>query len=346
MQNTVLASTLGLTQTFHTVLRQQRNVLLLAGTPRDQLADFTASVCAGLSGDPRQLECRFLYDARGSELYELICQQPEYYPTRTEAAILQRHARSIRELTGPCHLIELGSGSSAKTDYLLAAYQDQAPPLCYTPIDISVTALKRAGRAIINKRPGVQVVGIHGTYQDSLPLVQCASPALLIFLGSTIGNFTSQEQQDFWPEVADSLQPGDYFLLGIDLVKDKSILEAAYNDAAGITAAFTRNYFARMNRELGCSLELGGIKHVAYYNDTKQRIEIHAEFRDPQTITIPAAARSFRVASGERILIEVSAKFNHEVVAQTLRRHGLQSVRTFMDDQRWFALLLLRKVEA
>lgn len=346
MQYAALSSPLGLTETFHTALRQQRNIVLQAGSLRDHLADFADSVCAGFSKRPRQLECRFLYDARGSELYERICVQPEYYPTRTEAAILQRHSREISELTGPCNLIELGSGSSTKTDYLLAAYQDQGRPVCYTPIDISATALKMAGRAIIDKRPAVQVVGIHGTYSDSFPLLQCASPVLLIFLGSTIGNFKSGEQQAFWQEVVASMQPGDYFLLGVDLIKDKRILEAAYNDAACITAAFTKNYFVRMNRELGCSLEIERIDHIAFFNEERQRIEIYAGFRDARAIDIVPAKRTFRVASGERILIEVSGKFHLPTLQQSLFGYGLRTVRTFTDDRKWFGLLLLKKIES
>lgn len=346
MQYAALSETTALATTFYDAIQHQQNVLLQASSLRNQQADFSESVCAGLSGTPRQLECRFLYDARGSELYELICEQPEYYPTRTESAILRRSARTISELTGPCHLIELGSGSSTKTGYLLAAYQGQGRPVCYTPIDISVTALKMAGREIINQRPGVQVVGIHGTYSDSFPLLQCASPALLIFLGSTFGNFSQEEQLAFWPELTASLQAGDYFLLGLDLLKDKGIIEAAYNDAAGLTAAFTKNYFARMNRELGCSLDLERIEHVAFFNEAEQRIEIYGEFRDQQTIDVVPAAQRFAIVGGERILVEVSRKFELANIQQTMRLHGLQTVRVFTDDREWFALLLLRKVEA
>ncbi|MEJ2689406.1 MAG: L-histidine N(alpha)-methyltransferase [Deltaproteobacteria bacterium] len=346
MQYAALSDSRCLTETFHTVLRQQRNIVLQAGSLRNHRADFATSVCAGLSKCPKRLECRFLYDARGSELYEEICVQPEYYPTRTEAAILRRNARTISELTGPCHLIELGSGSSSKTDYLLAAYQGRNRPLCYTPIDISAAALKMAGRAILHKRPGVQVVGIHGTYRDSFALLRCASPLLLIFLGSTIGNFNPKEQQAFWLEIAASLQAGDYFLLGIDLVKDSGILEAAYNDAAGVTAAFTKNYFARINRELGSSLNLEDIEHVAFYNEEQHRIEIYAEFRVPQTLEIVPAGRIFSIEGGERILVEISTKFHLAAMQQTMHDHGLRTVATFTDENEWFALLLLRKGEA
>jgi len=345
MQYAALSDSMRLTKTFHIVLRQQKNIVLRAGSLRNHLADFTESVCAGLGEYPRKLECRFLYDARGSELYEQICSQPEYYLTRTEAAILRECSRIVSELTGPCHLIELGSGSSTKTDYLLSAYQRFGGPLCYTPIDISATALRMAGQSIIEKRPGVQVVGIHGTYSDSFALLRCASPVLLIFLGSTIGNFSIDERRGFWPEVAGSLRPGDYFLLGIDLVKDKSILEAAYNDAAGITAAFTKNYFARMNRELGCALDIEDIEHIAFYNQEQSRIEIYAGFCRTQIIDIVPAGKTFTICGGERILIEISTKFLLDEVQRTMHDHGMQIIRTFTDEKKWFALLLLRKVE-
>jgi L-histidine N-alpha-methyltransferase len=345
MHYAALSDSMGLTEIFHIALQQQRNVVLRAGSLRNHLADFTESVCSGLGKYPRKLECRFLYDAKGSELYEQICAQPEYYPTRTEAAILRECSRMVSELTGPCHLIELGSGSSTKTDYLLSAYQRFGGPLCYTPIDISATALKMAGQSIIDRRPGVQVIGIHGTYSDSFAVLRFVSPVLLIFLGSTIGNFSVDERRAFWPEVAGSLRGGDYFLLGIDLVKEKHTLEAAYNDAAGITAAFTKNYFARMNRELGCTLDIEEIEHIAFYNQEKYRIEIYAGFRRTQNIDIVPSGKTFTICGGERILIEISTKFRLDEVQRTMHDHGLQIIRTFTDEKKWFALLLLRKVE-
>ena len=335
-----------LKETFQTSLSRQRNIVLRACSLRNPVLDFAESVSRGLAMKPRRLECRFLYDARGSEFYEQICAQPEYYLTRTEATILRGHASAISQETGPCHLIELGSGSSAKTDHLLAAYQGHDRPVRYTPIDISASALHTAGQAILDKRPRVQVVGVHGTYRDSFPILQCASPALVLFLGSTIGNFTPEEEREFWDDVSANLHAGDYFLLGVDLVKEKGILEAAYNDTAGVTADFTKNYFVRMNRDLGCSLDVGQIEHVAAYNETASQIEIYAEFRRGQRTRIRPTGNCFSVKSGERILVEISRKFRLAEVKSTLASYGLRTVRTFADERDWFALLLMRKTHS
>ena len=298
-----------LTECFHDALENQQNIVLQSGSLLDPVGDFGVSVANGLNQSPPVLECRFLYDARGSALYEQITEQEEYYPTRTEAAILQKNAAEISSLTGPCMLIELGSGSSVKTDYLLSAYQSRYTKICYTPIDISANALKDAGRSIILQRPQVQVVGIHGTYADSFPLIRCASPSLVIFLGSTIGNFTPEEEHIFWSDISKNMQAGDHFLLGVDLVKDTAILEAAYNDRNRITEQFTMNYFARMNRELSTAIDLDRIAHRAFFNPDREQMEIYLEFLDDQTITLPDQQQSFSFAGGERVMLEISRKF-------------------------------------
>ncbi len=328
---------------FNTALDEQQNVVIKAGSLTDPKNDFARSVSKGLGSDPRELECRFLYDAKGSALYEEICNQPEYYPTRTEEKILRKRSSDISRLTGPCTLIELGSGSSVKTSHLLTAYQNLYNNVCYTPIDISSSALKDAGRAIIDKHPKVQVVGVHGTYSDSFPLIRCASPALLIFLGSTIGNFKPEAENAFWSDVTANMQNGDYFLLGVDLIKDVGVLEAAYNDRAGVTEQFTLNYFARMNRELGSGINLDSLAHFAFYNRDKSQIEIFAEFHDDMDIMVKPLNKSFVINRGEKILLEISRKFNLTNVQDKLAGYGLNPIRTFTDEQNWFGLILLEK---
>jgi L-histidine N-alpha-methyltransferase len=332
-----------LCETFDAALQKNQNLVIQAGSLQDPVQSFAVSVCKGLEKQPRQLECRFLYDAHGSELYEKICSQPEYYLTRAEAEILQQYAGEISRETGPCHLIELGSGSSVKTDYLLSAYQAQHTNVCYTPIDISATALKMAGKAIIANKPDVQVVGIHGTYNDSFQLIRHTSPALVVFLGSTLGNFNEEEEHEFWQEISQHMQIGDYLLLGVDLVKDIPIIEAAYNDAAGITAAFTRNYFTRMNRELGSSLDLDQIKHVAFFNPEKSRMEIYLKFTEAQKIFIESLQKTFSVAEGEMLQVEISRKFHLPAVKDCLKAHGFQTLQTYTDDKSWFGLILFQK---
>lgn len=324
--------------------RRPRSVILKAGSNReDPVKDFATSVAAGLDRRPRILESRFLYDEMGSRLYEQITVQPEYYLTRTEASILARHAVEISHLTGPSTLVEFGSGYSVKTDYLFSAYKNLNSKMCYVPIDVSESALRGAISNINRRHPEVQVIGIHGTYQDAFPVFDVTSPIMVIFLGSTIGNMNREECMIFFNTVADHLEPGDHFLLGVDLLKERELLEAAYNDAAGISDEFTRNLFARMNRELGSEIDLSGIEHVARFNGDHEQIEIHARFKEAQKIDLPMMRRTFRIEAGEKILTEISRKFNLETLVPSLEMLGLRPKKIFTDERKWFALLLLEK---
>jgi L-histidine Nalpha-methyltransferase len=242
-------------------------------------------------------------------------------------------------------LVELGSGSAVKTDYLLSAYATEPYWLRYLPIDISESALRQAGRAISRRHPNVRFTAINGTFEDAFPVFETISPAMVLFLGSTIGNLDEQQAHLFWQAITAHMPAGDYFLLGVDLVKDKAILEAAYNDAAGITAAFTRNLFARMNRELGAAIATESVKHVARFNATGERIEIHGRFTTDQIIDIGPRGQSFAIGAGEEILIEISRKFRVDTLAADLAGYGLELRKSFTDRQGWFALLLLRKTK-
>ncbi len=320
--------------------------LVPAPGAEDSVLAFARSVAAGLSDAPKWLHCRFLYDAEGSRLFEAITEQPEYYPTRTEAAILARHAGKIREVTGPVTLVELGSGYSVKTEHLLNAYSRHADTLRYVPVDVSDSALRAASRSIAENFDDVQFTGIAGTYGSALPVLRQLSPQMVIFLGSTIGNFNEGESTAFWRSVAGHLPLGDFFLLGVDLEKDPAILEAAYNDAAGVTARFTRNYFARMNRELGSEIDLDEIEHLAFWSPARRRMEIYARFRSAQTIEIAPLDQSFEIAAGERILLEISRKYRLPQLTRELAKFGFEVKRSFTDEKRWFALLLLERIDA
>jgi L-histidine Nalpha-methyltransferase len=304
--------------------------------------EFATAVMIGLSDHPRWLPCRFLYDERGSRLFDAICETPEYYLTRTESAILAASAGHIRDLTGPVTLIELGSGSAAKTGHLLAAYSDAARSMRYVPVDVSESALRAGTTAMSRAHPAVRITGIHGTYDAAFPLLRELSPAMLVFLGSTIGNFNQAEAALFWTNVAAHLAPGDFALLGMDLVKDPALIAAAYNDAAGHSAEFTRNIFHRMNRELGAGLDLGQIDHVASYNQEWQRVEIFARFTGEQTVHLRPLGRDVRVRAGERVMTEISRKFVLDELEQYLAGFGFELRRVFTDDRRWFAVLLLQ----
>jgi L-histidine Nalpha-methyltransferase len=324
-------------------LRRRESIILDVGRHGDPQNDFAIAVARGLRAQPRQIPCRYLYDRVGSHLYEQICQQPEYYPTRTEAAILARHAPFIAELTGPVSLLELGAGSSTKTALLLAAYLGAGDLPGYFPIDVSSSAL-RLGQAELGRAfPQVTTIGLHSRYEEALPLARLVAPAMVLFLGSTLGNFGREEASSFLTTLSGQMTEGDYFLLGLDLVKETALLEAAYNDAAGVTAAFTRNLFARMNRELGTAIDLHTIEHQARYIAEKQRIEIHARFTAAQSIRLAGSGQTFHIAAGERIQTEISRKYRSEQISPWLSAFGFSTRRIFTDERDWFALALLQK---
>jgi len=317
---------------------------------RDELGDrelaraaFAQSIVRGLSDTPRWLSCRYLYDAEGSALFEAITRQPEYYLTRTEDALLAAHAIALRAYVGPSTLVELGSGNSSKTRHLLRAWTGGGQQARYVPIDISREILEASAAALDADFPTLTVSALAGTYEQAFTRLREFSPLVLLFLGSSLGNFNRSETAAFLAQVADALSPGDHLLLGLDLVKEPRTLEAAYDDAAGVSAAFTRNLFARMNSELGTRLDLDAIQHVAYWNETSERIDIFARFTKPAIIELPELGRRFRLAAGEMVLTEVSRKFRLPEMSAIAARHGFDTVATRTDPQFAFALQLLRR---
>jgi iron(II)-dependent oxidoreductase len=284
---------------------------------------FALSVAAGLDGRPRKLDARYLYDAAGSDLFEQITAQPEYYLTRAEDALLAAGARAIRAHAGASTLVELGSGASTKTRRLLDAWC-AAGPASYVPIDVDLHYLTQACAGLSTAYPTLAIEGLGASYDRALPVLAGLTPKTLAFLGSSLGNLGWREHTEFCATVAAALSPGDHFLVGVDLVKDSAALEAAYDDAAGITAAFTRNMFSRMNRDLGTDIPVDAVRHVAYYDAERERVEIFAEALREWTVRIPALERTFRVARGERILTEVSHKFRPEAVVAMIERLGFR----------------------
>lgn len=304
---------------------------------------FARDVAIGLTDTPRWLPCQYLYDAEGSRLFEEITRQPEYYPTRTEAGILEAAAGAVAARTGSVALIELGSGSSRKTSLLLDAYTDAFGSVTYVPVDVSEAAIRGAERRFAELHPEVEFAGIVGRYEEAFPLFRRHSPAMVMFLGSTIGNFNHGESLRFWRQVARALEPGDFFLLGVDLVKDRTVLEAAYNDAAGVTSRFTRNLFVRMNRELGAGIDVDGIEHVARYNDEWQRIEIFARFTAAQCVRVGPLDLQIPVAAGETVMTEISRKFVLDHLEPYVRLFGFGVAERYTDERNWFGVLLLQR---
>ncbi len=316
---------------------------MLDPADQDTLLEFARSVARGLSDTPRWLQCQYLYDSTGSALFDEITRQPEYYLTRTENAILAQHAAEIRELTGRVTLIELGSGSSVKTDHLLRAYTANGESLRYVPVDVSETALRSAAADIRRRHPDIDPSGIVGRYEAAFPLFRNHSPCMVLFLGSTVGNLNRDESLLFWTDLSESLSPGDFVLLGADLVKDVELLEAAYNDKAGVTARFTKNLVARINRDLGATVDLDEIEHVSRYNVEWQRIETFVKFLSDQDIYLEPLDQKFTIGAGEMVMSEISRKFVLENLIEYLRAFGLTSRRVFSDEKEWFGVLLLQR---
>lgn len=306
---------------------------------------FAQSIALGLSAQPRRLSCRYLYDDRGSQLFDQITDQPEYYLTNAEAALLARHAPEIRRLAGTATLVELGSGTSTKTRHLLDAWTSSGPAT-YVAVDICPGIVAQSCEALAASYPSLDVRGIAGSYEQAMPRLSGFSPLTVAFLGSTIGNLDDPELSAFLDRLATGLSAGDHFLLGFDLVKDVGALEAAYNDAAGVTAAFTKNLFVRMNRELGTDLDVEQIDHIAYYNQDRERIDIFARFNREATVELRELGRSFRIAPGEMIQTEISRKFHVSDMSDRLARHGFTPVRSFTDDEDRFGMLLVRRKAA
>jgi len=328
---------------FRKALESSAGALVCGRSTAESLRDFSQATVDGLTKSPRRLECRFLYDARGSTLFDRITTQPEYYLTRTEAAILQSHAAEIRDLTGATALVELGSGSSVKTGFLLRAWLAREPFVRYIPIDVSIRALRGACRDLSGSLPAVQVIAVQADYHEALPLFQQASPVMAVFIGSSIGNLEPHEMDAFFSSLAIALSSKDYFLLGIDLVKEQNLIAAAYNDAAGITAQFTRNLFARMNRQLKSGIDLSTVEHLATYHPGLEQVEIYARFTRKQTIHVEPLGVSFLVDEGELIQVEISRKFRLDEFIRYAAKFGFSADATFSDEKNWFALLLLRR---
>ncbi|MET7598192.1 L-histidine N(alpha)-methyltransferase [Streptomyces sp. NPDC004082] len=312
--------------------------LLTRTLPEDATeAALRADVLHGLTRTPKTLPPKWFYDAHGSELFEKITELPEYYPTRAEREILSARAGEIAAATGARTVVELGSGSSEKTRHLL----DALPGLhTYVPVDVSESALSLAGRALAAERPDLGVHALIADFTAGLTLPDTPGPRLVAFLGGTIGNLLPDERAAFLASVRSLLAPGDTLLLGTDLVKDPAVLVAAYDDAAGVTAAFNKNVLSVVNRELGADFDLDGFEHVALWDAANEWIEMRLRSRTAQTVKIPALELAVDFEDGEELRTEISAKFRKERVRDDLAAAGLELAHWWTDEEGRFALSL------
>jgi L-histidine N-alpha-methyltransferase len=315
-------------------------------------ASLRADALAGLTATPKSLPPKWFYDAQGSALFEKITELPEYYPTRAERSILRSVAPRIAELTGAATLVELGSGSSDKTRLLLSALRDAGTLRRYVPVDVSDSALTLAGDALAEEYPGLAVHAVVADFDKYLGLPQAGNadraaggqeddgPRLVAFLGSTIGNMVPAERAVFLRRIRALLRPGDAFLLGTDLVKDPAVLVAAYDDDAGVTAAFNKNVLAVLNAELGADFDLDSFEHVAVWDAEREWIEMRLRATSAQTVRVRDIGLTAEFAAGEEMRTEVSAKFRRGGARAELAAAGLALSTWWTDEGGQFGLSL------
>jgi L-histidine Nalpha-methyltransferase len=305
--------------------------------------DITADAIAGLSRTPKRLPSKYFYDAEGSRLFEAITRQPEYYLTRTELALLEARMDTIAQAIGAgVHVVEFGSGSGRKTELLLDGLDD---PVAYTPIEISRTALMDSVTRLSQHHPEVEMLPVCADFTVPVPLpaaARGASRTLVFFPGSTLGNFGDEEAVRLLASMRRTMGEDGRALIGIDLDKDPAVIEAAYNDLAGVTAAFTLNLLARLNREIGSDFDLQAFRHRAVY--VRERLRIETALVSERAQTVHVGGQAFAFQAGEAMDVEVSQKYTDVSFAALARAAGLRVTHGWNDPQDWFGLRLLQPV--
>lgn len=329
-------------------------------TPLDEgvtgLDPIPREVRSGLLASPKDLSPwpKYFYDAEGSRLFEQITELPEYYQTRAELSILKEKSEDIVETTGFRELVELGSGSASKTRALLDALFDSRDgktdrPPRYVPLDVSESALRESGERLTIEYPKLEIQGYVGDFDTSLGKLlggpQSANGSggrLVIFLGGTIGNFTPEKRRTFLRKISAGLTAGEHVLIGVDLVKDRETLEAAYDDSAGVTARFNKNMLHVLNDRLGAAFDPDLFGHRAVYNQDEQRIEMWLDSRVDQAVPIPALDLDVRFAAGEGVRTEISTKFTPGSASKMLEEADLELLDLYTDERKLFGLALGR----
>jgi L-histidine N-alpha-methyltransferase len=305
-----------------------------------------ADVRAGLTAVPKTLPPKYFYDARGSELFDEITRLPEYYLTRAETSILQRHSADIAALSRCESLVELGSGTSAKTRLLLRALLDGGTLREFVPFDVDPAVLADASDALAAEFPGLAIAPFVGDFEHDIGAIPARGRRTVAFIGSTIGNLEPGVRARFLAQVGAALRPGDTFLLGTDLVKDTGRLLRAYDDAAGVTAAFNRNILVVVNRELDADFDVDEFRHVALWNPENEWIEMRLRAERAQQVTINDLDLAVSFAAGEELRTEISAKFRRERIEAELATAGMRMVRFWTDRRGDFGLTLAEPARA
>jgi L-histidine N-alpha-methyltransferase len=301
----------------------------------DSLAE---DVRDGMSREPKELPPKYFYDSRGSRLFDRITTLPEYYPTRCEREILNRRAPEIVREAAAVELVELGSGSASKTRALLYAMAGSGALRRYVPFDVSESAVQSSAVELVELYPGLRVHGVVGDFERDLERLPQGERRLFAFLGGTIGNLYPDERAAFLSRLRDLMRPGDHLLIGTDLVKDRELLEAAYNDRQGVTAEFNRNILRVVNEGCGADFDLHAFEHVAFFDEANSWIEMRLRANGAQAVRINGADLEVSFGDGEEIRTEISAKFTREAVERELEQAGLRLVEFFTDGGGLFGL--------
>jgi len=309
------------------------------------LASMPEEVRQGLESCPKQLPSKYFYDERGSRLFDRITRLPEYYPTRTERSLLKRLAPEVARVTRARELLELGSGTAEKTRELIEAGLEEGSLQRFLPFDVSREVAEQSAHELARRYPELTVHAVVGDFEQHLAQLPDGRRRLVALLGSTIGNFVEDQAVDLLRRVERIVDEEGWLLLGTDLVKDPAVLEAAYNDSQGVTAAFNRNILEVVNEHLDGDLETEAFAHVAFFNEREERIEMHLEARRAQTARLEAIDLDLQIEAGERILTEVSCKYTRQSVERMLEAAGFSLEHWFTDANDYFGLSLSRPAE-
>jgi len=318
---------------------------LIGDAPTETLTDFQDDIARGMSRPLKRVSCRWFYDETGSDLFEQICDLPEYYPTRAEAEILRARADEIVGLVGDDTMcVELGSGSSIKTRRLLDAFFRVRGRLEYVPIDISPTALETSARELLDDYENLEVIGVVGEYERGFEWMAANADRekLVVWLGSNVGNFDRDSASAFLQVLRNHMTERDHLLLGIDLRKDKSVLEAAYHDASGVTARFNLNVLERINRELGGDFDLDGFAHEAVYEEDEGRVVMNLVSLRNQRARIEALDLDLTFLADERIHTEDSYKYSPAEIDALAASSGFELQERWLDRDSRFSVNILR----
>lgn len=317
---------------------------LIIASENGSRAVFSDDIITGLLSKPKSIPPKYFYDDIGSELFEKICETKEYYVTRTEASILKKFAGEIARLNAGKNLIvELGSGSSVKTRYILNSFIKNGDPVTYVPIDVSEILIS-SGNELLKDFEGLCVTGIIGEYEQALEIVseKFSQPKMIVFLGSSIGNFDLKHAGDFLGKISACMGSGDTLLIGFDLVKDEDILNAAYNDKEGVTAEFNLNLLRRINREFGSDIDINNFEHNAFFNQAKSRIEMHLISKCDQSFSLNGSG-NILIKRNETIHTENSYKFTDEMINDLASSAGLKIKKSWKDKNNYFELCLMAR---